>query len=399
MRRPTTPPRRLGFTMVELLVVILVLVILMGLLIPAVMRAVGTTKEAAVAAEINLMVQGLADFKNRYGVYPPSRILVCENGDYSDTTLKSIDSSGYYLALKPRSVNYLRRIFPGLLLNTTAPGAVSGIPGPGHYDFNGNYDPKTNPNPDPPYVMEGPECLTFFLGGIPQAIADSTGKIIGYGVTGFANNPKNPMQSMLVTAARTAPIVEFKPGRLVDLFPLGVGKQNGILEYQDSLGGNVYAYFSAYEGAGYDPDDTNIIEADDAGASTNIVGVFMTANSVNQIASPTPHLGRLDFVVSSAPNPYLADTPIPLQTNGNADSGNYRPRVYLNPNTYQIISAGHDGKSGIGGQYVANGTGDQLPMYLYALLQVTGLSGSQVDPSERGLERDNVTNFSRCRLE
>ena len=95
MRRPTTPPRRSGFTMVELLVVILVLVILMGLLIPAVMRAVGTAKEAAVAAEINLMAQALADFKSKYGDYPPSRILAeRERATTPPGTLRSIDIIG-----------------------------------------------------------------------------------------------------------------------------------------------------------------------------------------------------------------------------------------------------------------------------------------------------------------
>ena len=92
MRRPTTPPRRFGFTMVELLVVILVLVILMGLLIPAVMRAVGTAKEASVAAEINMMAQALADFKATYGSYPPSRIVVSETGDYSPSTLGVVNA-------------------------------------------------------------------------------------------------------------------------------------------------------------------------------------------------------------------------------------------------------------------------------------------------------------------
>ena len=87
MRRPTTPPRRFGFTMVELLVVVLVLAILLGLLIPAVMRAVSTAKDAAVAAEINLMAQALADFKGKYGGYPPSRIVLHENGDYSPAAL------------------------------------------------------------------------------------------------------------------------------------------------------------------------------------------------------------------------------------------------------------------------------------------------------------------------
>ena len=43
-------------------------------------RAIRTAKNAAVIAEINQLAQALADFKNKYGDYPPSRIILCEDG-------------------------------------------------------------------------------------------------------------------------------------------------------------------------------------------------------------------------------------------------------------------------------------------------------------------------------
>src|SRR4051794_13848271 len=88
-RRPTSPPRSTGFTLIELLVVIVILALLIGLLAPAVMNAVIAAKNAAVSSEIQALGQALAQFKNQYGEFPPSRILVMENGDYSTATLST----------------------------------------------------------------------------------------------------------------------------------------------------------------------------------------------------------------------------------------------------------------------------------------------------------------------
>ena len=72
-----------GFTLVELLIVIIVLAILVGLLLPVIAGAVRTARNAAVQAEINQLAQALANFKATYGDYPPSRVLLVENGNYA----------------------------------------------------------------------------------------------------------------------------------------------------------------------------------------------------------------------------------------------------------------------------------------------------------------------------
>ena len=55
----------------------------MALLLPAINGAIRTAKKAAVSAEINQLAQALASFKSKYGDYPPSRVYLAENGDYS----------------------------------------------------------------------------------------------------------------------------------------------------------------------------------------------------------------------------------------------------------------------------------------------------------------------------
>ena len=85
-RRPGEGRGPRGFTLVELLVVILILAVLIALLLPAINGALRTAKNAAVGGEINQLAQALASFKAKYGDYPPSRIYLAENGDYSAVT-------------------------------------------------------------------------------------------------------------------------------------------------------------------------------------------------------------------------------------------------------------------------------------------------------------------------
>ena len=51
------------------------------------------------------------------------------------------------------------------------------------YDFNGNGVDWTRP-----YILQGHECLVFFLGGIPLSDHPPS----GYGMTGFGKDPTNP---------------------------------------------------------------------------------------------------------------------------------------------------------------------------------------------------------------
>src|SRR5271157_2738780 len=386
-RRPGEGRGPRGFTLVELLVVILILAILIALLLPALNGALRTAKNAAVGGEINQLAQALASFKSKYGDYPPSRIYLSEDGNLQpNVTNLSGPVNGNagdisYAQLGQRSIAAMRKFFPRVTFNL-------GTATSNWYDFNGDglqYIGSTTVSQW--YILQGHECLVFFLGGIPQA----TGS--GYAASGFGKDPTNPFTNNLVGAQgysgnRQSPLFEFVSNRLV-LDPAGT---SGIPGYLDSLGNappqanskppppsttpiNFYAYFSAYGNGGYDPNDVNFI-----------------SENYDLTSKTYPELGyNVNFPVtgatnalSPAPNPYTSTVTVPGTL----------AATFLNPQSFQIISSGIDGTYGVGGQYSPDAN-EALPYdaannpYLY----------NTVGNGIRTVERDNVTNFHNGKLE
>ncbi len=379
-RRPGQGCGPRGFTMVELMAVVLILAVLIALLLPALNGALKTARNAAVGAEINQLAQALASFKANYGDYPPSRVWLSEDGNFgvntSTAALATGDISSAQLA--QRSLAIMRKFFPRVVFNSSSD--VFGSGSAQWYDFNGDGVFQYHAS----YILQGHECLVFFLGGIPQITAS------GYGMSGFGKDPTNPFKNSAATGNRQAPFFEFNPGRLV-LDPTNPTTP-GIPGYLDSLGNpaptgnagdpiNFYAYFSAYGSNGYDPNDVNFKESDVNGNSPIGLGY-------NVAFPPTG-------VISAVPNPYTSSLTTP---------GTGLP-TFLNPQSFQIISSGIDGLYGVGGQYQPDNTAGTLPYDSSSTYYFSGTAWSlesslaSPDSSIRYRERDNVTNFHNGKLE
>jgi prepilin-type N-terminal cleavage/methylation domain-containing protein len=396
-----------GFTLVELLVVIVVLSILIALLLPAINSAVKTARNAAVSAEINQLAQALESFKSKYGDYPPSRVLLVENGNYSTyigntNLLSSIDKTAgsddiNIGQLATRTLTAFRKFWPRVQLST------SGLPTP-VVNGNGNYwyDFNGNGTMDGAYILHGHECLVFFLGGVP--LFDSSSQ--GYGMTGFGKDPTNPFTNSIVpttaqaspmyNANRQPPYFEFNAGRLY-LDPSNLTTP-GIPGYYDTLGSqpppvaetgttppaigtgsgpvNFYAYFCANGSGNYDPNDVNFYEND-----VNLVGPLTLQYTVG-------------FATNSGTTPYAAISPSPNPYTSTATVTTSGTITYQKPQTFQVISSGIDGLYGVGGQYQAATTSATVPLPVDATHTIPNNDGSI-----RQREYDNLTNFKTGTLD
>ena len=273
-----------GFTLVELLVVIVIIAVLAALITAAVIPALGKANITKNRSEISQLEVAVENFKQRYGVYPPSRIKLSETGTYSSTLQLDIDS-----------VQFLTTVWPRINLS-------AGV--------NWNGSGMIDPSPAGDWILEGDQCLVFFLGGIPLNVAGTTVP----SCTGFSTNGANPAFHILMGGDTSPPAFEFSSSRLIykttstptflhaaaPLFfsyldTYGRADGSGLL-----LAGQPYAYFSSYK----------------------------SRNGYNRY---TP----LSDCATLSVSPYFQAAGIPNQ--------------YLNPSTFQIISAGANMSFGSGG--------------------------------------------------
>ena len=68
--RPLLPPSRAGFTLVEILVVIAIMLLLAGVVLLNIAQQLGIGKQAAAQAQIQVLASGVSTYHMAHGVYP-----------------------------------------------------------------------------------------------------------------------------------------------------------------------------------------------------------------------------------------------------------------------------------------------------------------------------------------
>lgn len=327
---------RSGFTLVELMVVVVIIAILVGLVLPAIMGARQTARDAEVRNDISKIEQAITAFKVDFGIEPPSQVTLFA---------RQVDWDNPMLANSTRSKGLIKQIWPKFDFancggaSTGGPMATFTVPG--------------NPTQ---LNLNGAECLVFFLGGMIDATSGA--------FTGFAKDPAHPFAPRTGATGitnRQGPYVEFV-GALnlpVSATP-GDGNWSGRLtdrdndwlpEYRDTLPQQTmpYVYFSA-SGGSYRTAPTT------AGMPISMSNPWVNTDN-RDAATPANTLMNYAYYVSFSP------TTSPVM------SAPYKPREH------QIISPGADGIYGTGGLF-----NPENP----ALLSVQ--------------DRDNITNFHSGRL-
>ncbi len=292
-RAQTKRTGRTGFTLVEVLVVIAIIAVLVGLLTAAVAKARTKINEVRNRNDISQLAIALETFKSKYKDYPPSRIRLEESSAMYQLNQTALDLD---------STQFINKMFQRI----AATWANAGI------DWNGDGVITPPRKGAPPVILEGDQCLVFFLGGIP---ANTGGPPA---CTGFSTNPQNPAAHVKGGGDVNPPLFEFQTGRLVRQVGARLSPFFSYLDAYGSSDGNgasigeskPFAYFSSYK----------------------------SQNGYNRYVDPKLPLSDCQTLgiwpYAEVMSPPSATTPL-------------APR-YVKPNSFQIISAGANRRFGPG---------------------------------------------------
>jgi len=290
-------PARKGFTLVEMLVVIVIIGILTSLITGAVVRARYVARLTVVRTEIATLDHAVQNYKNEYGQVFPS----FANVDSADATLRADAQAAV--------IRHLRKAFPRYV-----PGSYPGNSGTTPYErfaqdvslaYGGAIDPMR---------FDAASTLVFFLGGLPETPA-TTGTWVP---AGFHADPTNPFKPGL---PRKDPLFEFDTGRIVL-------QEQHYSDPSDSSSAPVVRYLRYYPKG---------IEAP---------YVYFKAQRISSLGGRWQY-GALNsdprFVQYAYQHAIVGE---PLKNNCVPYRAPTDPPFWMNHDKYQIIAAGFDGRFG-----------------------------------------------------
>jgi prepilin-type N-terminal cleavage/methylation domain-containing protein len=236
---------RSGFSLVELLVVIVILGILAALILPAIVGARRSAQVAEVANEIRQLETAVTKFKSTFNVDPPSSLYI---PDLSKNEPWSTIDRAKIRALWPQ-------------FNFSSNGGA-----PLHY--HGKH-------------LNGAECLVFFLGGVspyPYPSGPNGLDREPFVPVGFSKNPSTPFLEKGTN--RETPPFEFPVGRFTDL------DNDGLPELLDPLPSQKTPYlFLSSQGRAYTkvnnpvPDDYDVHPSSNGQNSEDLMFAYFTVQS------------------------------------------------------------------------------------------------------------------------
>ena len=334
-------PRR-GFTLVELLTVIVIIGILAGLITAAAINARSHVKTRVVLSEIGQIDLGLQRYKTEFGELPP------------DFALVSHPLPAVALVAQDQVLRHLRKRFQKYrpIGDTVTP---ANTPTPWSrfcFDVSSVYGVN-------PATFDADSALVFWMGGLPERVPAAGDPWLP---SGFHTDPIRPFK---LGSPRTETFYEFDPDRLVGTTALGRhfryyprGIEEAPLVYFKSVKSPVNGRYE--------------------------YGTFPDPTATPPVLLPVFYLHEAGHVAV----PYLKQVPAGVVNPADPAemSDATRTRQWESLEGCQIICSGFDG---------CFGTGD--PLNITADFFRVTETGMNFDPD--GADFDNLTSFSTSELE